>query len=99
MKFTNRQYKIILHKNYFDTGYGLTSFPKYIAAVLGIGNAIVNQSLSEIIIGGLIYAIVCYVIGFFWFRNGWVEASAEVGNQYNPFVKEVRTKLIKKTKV
>ena len=90
------KYYIMLWKAYFDNGYSITSFPKWILATLGIGSAIQGYSLWYIIFGGVIYFLFCFLIGWFFIMFGFYEAQQEVSNQFNLFVKEVRDKFIKK---
>lgn len=84
-----RGYKLALHKAYFDQGYGFTALIKYI--IVGMGLATRNP--KTILFIGITYAIFCYLFGMFLYKIGYVEAVAEVNNQYNLFQKEVREKL------
>jgi len=83
MKF----YKFALLKAYFDKGYGITSYFKYLIAVLGIS----GLGLKYTAIIFLIYGILCFVIGKIWYKWGFTDAENEVQNRFNPFVKEMRT--------
>ena len=83
-----RGYRIALHKAYFDQGYGFTSLAKYILA--GMGLAIKDPMIIFWI--GLSYAFFCYLFGMILYKIGYVEAVAEVSNQYNLFQKEMRAK-------
>ena len=38
----------------------------------------------------IIYAVFCYLLGWWWLNKGMQEAETEVTNRYNPFVKEMR---------
>ena len=82
-------YKVALHKAYFDQGYGFTTYGKYMIAFFGLASRDVNSTLLI----GVAYGIFCYLFGMFLYKVGYVEAAAEVGNQYNKFQKEVRKKL------
>ena len=42
--FKEWQVKLMLHKHYFDNGYGLTSPIKWLAAIAGISNAFIKKS-------------------------------------------------------
>ena len=84
-----RFYKTMLWKAYFDKGYGLTSYPKCIAAV----GAIKISSVKTIIIIGFLYTLLCFFVGWLWYKYRIVDAEIEVGNQFNPFVKEVRDQI------
>lgn len=96
MKFQTK-YKLALWKSYFDNGYGLTSYPKWLLATVGIGSAIQGVSMWWVVLGGIIYGIMCFFLGWLWFKYKWVVAQTEVGNKYNLFVKEMRKKLKKKS--
>ena len=85
MKFETK-FKILLLKGYFDTGWGLLNYVKYIIAIVGFA----TMSWRLVVVISFFYGIACFVIGYLWFKYKWVEASAEVGNRFNPFVGEVR---------
>lgn len=85
MKFKTK-YKICKVKAYFDTGYGLTNYLKYAMAGYGLASGDVSTTL---IIAGF-YGVFCFILGYLWFRYGWIEAGIEVNNQHNKFVKEIR---------
>ena len=78
--------KFALHKRYFDVGFGQLNYLKYPLLLLGF--AIPNP--EAIIIVAVISAIACYLLGWWWLNRGMMEAETEVGNRYNPFVKEMR---------
>lgn len=84
-----KAYKLALHKSYFDKGYGITSYVKYLIAFFGLASSNVKTTLTI----GIIYAVTCYILGRILYKIGYVEAEAEVGNQYNQFQKEMRKKL------
>jgi len=84
--------KILKHKRYFDIGYGFLSYPKWVAAVFGIGN-VVNKNYWTVVIGAFVFFLFCYMSGWLFVKHGWYEADIEVGNIFNLFVKEVRKKL------
>ena len=87
MKAKVKGYKIALHKSYFDKGYGITSYLKYMIAYFGLASSDVKLTL----IIGFSYAIFCYLFGMFLFWVGYIEAEHEVSNQFNLFQKEMRT--------
>ena len=85
-----KQYKIklLLHKRYFDIGYGWTNFLKLIIALFGITS--LNLKITMILAG--IYGVSCYIFGWAFVKYGWYTAEIEVGNMFNLFVKEMRNK-------
>ena len=84
-----KYYKIALHKRYIDTGQGITGYAKYILVLLGVAIPNVNY----ILLVGFLYFLASYFIGWWWLNFGMFDAEAEVNNQFNPFVKEVRKKI------
>ena len=85
MKF----FKFALHKRYFDTGRGVIDYLKYPLVLLGL--AIPNVKIIIAVAG--IYAIISYILGWWWVNKGMMDAENEVSNKFNPFVREVRRKL------
>ena len=80
------QYKFALHKRRFDVGYGVTSYIFKLVAVFGL----TSELLKETFIILLFYSIACYFLGWFWMHSKLMDAEAEVRNQYDPFMKEMR---------
>ena len=86
-----RFYKLALLKAYFEKGYSFLSYPKYILFLMGLGDVISNDGdYSKVVMYGAIIFCLCFVVGWFFFKFEIVNAELEVGNQYNPFVKEMR---------
>lgn len=79
-------FKLALQKSYFDKGYGVSNYLKYLIAFFGLAS---NDVKTTLIIG-IAYAIFCYFFGMMLFKIGYVEAEIEIGNRYNTFVKEMR---------
>lgn len=90
-----RFYKLAFLYSSFNTGYSVTSPIKWVATAFGIGSAIQGYSLMWIAIGAIFYFIFCMGVGFLCFKYGWIDAVNEVSNRYNPFVKEMRKKVIR----
>jgi hypothetical protein len=86
LKFETK-YKICLWKIYFETGYSITNYLKYPLLLFGILNEI---SITTAIWGAVIYGIICFIIGYFWFKSDFAKASSEVGNRYNKLAIEIR---------
>ena len=82
------KYKFVLHKAYFDFGYGWSSYFKYMIAIFGIA----SQQVRSTMIFFFLYGILCYVGGRLAYKFGIKEAEQEVENQYNLFCKELREK-------
>ena len=80
------KWRFTLHKQLFDTGYGLTNYFKYLIALFGISSLNVGKTLFL----AILYAMFCYVVGFIWYFFGFVEVNAEVSNRFNLFTKEMR---------
>lgn len=81
-----RGYKFCLLKAYFEKGYGLTSYIKYMIAFFGLASSDVNKTL----IIAVIYGLSCFVVGWIWYKSKYVFAEAEVANQFNLFQREMR---------
>ena len=86
MKFRTK-YKICLWYAYFGQGIGLTNYLKYLIFMFGIASLNVKWTL---ILGGL-WGILCFILGWAWYKYKWVLASKEVENRFNLFVKEMRS--------
>jgi hypothetical protein len=78
-----------MQKAYFDKGVGITAYLKYFIAFF----ALASQEVMTTLIITLGYAIFCYIFGFFWYKYGWTIVEAEIGNNFNLFVLEMRKKI------
>lgn len=81
--------KLALHKRYFDVGFGVLNYLKYPLLLLGFA----IPEVKSIIIIAFLYALACYIIGWWWLNKGMIEAETEISNIYNPFVQEMRKHL------
>lgn len=88
MKFETKVFLWKL-KTYFSKGQGLTGFVKYFLGLYGLW----TKELKLFLIIGAIYGVACFFIGWIFFKYKWADAEAEVGNIFNPFVKEMRKKI------
>ncbi len=86
------KYKFNLFYIYFNKGYSLCSFPKWVAAIFGVGE-IVNKNYWVVVAGAFAFFLFCMAIGYIWLEHGFFLAEQEVSNQYNLFQKELRRKL------
>lgn len=89
-RLSNLKFRLNLHKAYFDKGFGITSYFKYLIIIFGGYSFQQNISLMITFYVSLAYAVFCYFFGWYWFNFGWYEQEIEVGNQFNCFVKEMR---------
>lgn len=76
----------MLVKAYFEKGYALTSYFKYLIGFFALASQDIEQTM---IIGG-VYGLSCFVVGYVWYKSKMIEAEIEVNNQFNLFVKEMR---------
>ena len=85
------RYKFNLWKAYFDTGYSMLSYPKYILFLVGLGDVIASDGdYINVLIIGFLLGIGCLLFGKLWFKYRFIDYQLEVSNQYNPFVREMR---------
>ena len=87
-----KTYRFVLWKSYFDKGYSWLSFPKYIFLLFLGADTLLTGGNNKwtLIIAGIIFFIVCFILGRVLFLKRFTEAEFEVGNVFNPFVKEMR---------
>ena len=83
------KWKFLLWRRYFETGYALTAYIKYLIALFGISSLNVSKTITI----AFIYAIICFFIGFFWYKWKFAELDNEISNRFNLFVKEMREKI------
>jgi len=92
IKMGSKCYKIpkwLLYKAYFDKGYALSNYFKYLIAFFGLA----SRDVSTTLIIGFVYAVFCFILGWFWRKKGLWDAELEIVNQFNPFCKDVREKI------
>ncbi len=95
MKF----FKFALYKYYFDKGLVFTAIIKYMAALFGLADVVINRRMEIVLILGISYVVLCFLVGLWLYKSGYVAAEYEVTNRVNPFVDEVRnSKLFKHKK-
>lgn len=82
-------FKPLLWKAYFDKGFGITNYVKYIIA--GVGFA--GLKPMHVVLLACVYLPSCILIGREWYRHHLTETEFEIQNMFNPFTKEVRSKL------
>jgi len=83
------KYKLLLHKKYFDTGFSQLHYLRYIVMLFGL-DAAIKAKMEQIVVGVIAYAILCYVVGWCWFKYEWILAETEVSNHFNLLSRELR---------
>lgn len=81
-----KYFKAALIKAYFEKGYGLTHYIKYVIALFGLA----SQDLKSTMWMAVVYALSCFALGYWAYKSGFAEAEIEVSNRFNAFVKEMR---------
>ena len=81
-----RFFKFCLLKAYFDKGYSVTTYFKYLIVLFGVS----SENVKWTLIFGLGYLLFCFILGYFWFKYRITEAEIEVNNRYDLFVQEMR---------
>lgn len=81
-----KYYKFCLLKAYFEKGYALTTYFKWMIAFFGVAS---NNILWTMIMG-IVYIPICFIIGYGWYKLDFIKAEIEVHNQFDLFVKEMR---------
>lgn len=83
------KFRLLIWYRYFNVGYGLTSYAKYMIALFGISSLDVKTTIWL----GVAYALACQIVGFFWYRLDMIRIDTEIGNRFNDFVGEMRKKI------
>lgn len=84
---------LLQQKAYFDKGSDILNLLKYGLAAMGI----FAGSKSQIIFYAVSFVIVSYIVGLLWWKNRLAEIELEVYNKINPFVKEMRNSVYRKS--
>jgi hypothetical protein len=93
MKFKTK-ITLCLWKRYFDVGFGILNYVKYFVLLGGF----LSGSIETTLIVGVIYAILCFIVGWAWLNSDFYTADTELSNRYNLFVDEMRKKIGKPNK-
>lgn len=80
------KFYFLLWKRYFEMGYNITGYVKYAIALFGIS----SLNLVVTMVLGALYGGLCFLVGYLWFRYGFMEADNEISNRFNGFVQEMR---------
>lgn len=83
-------WNILLLKFYFEKGWALTNYAKYLVLFLGLFDII---QAREAIIIGFVYVVTCFITGWLWCKFKLMDTELEIQNSFNPFTKDVRSKL------
>jgi len=86
MNTGTRLYRPLLWKAYFDKGFGLTNYFKYILLLFGWATSDVRTT----IIIGIAWAVGCLILGRLWFHYRLIDTEQEIINLFDPFANEVR---------
>jgi hypothetical protein len=86
-------YKFCLWKAYFEKGYSLTSYLKYVILLFGLLEGIKTQEITYTLIVAVLYIFACFFLGWAWYHYGIIESEIEVTNNFNLFVKEMRKEI------
>lgn len=84
------QFVFCRHYAYLCKGMGLTNIIKYGVGLFGAGIVMQTGSSKIGIIALGVYAILCYFLGLFWYKFGFIFAEREVENQFDAFEREMR---------
>ena len=89
-----KYYKFALWKAYFDRGFGVLGYLKYLIAILGFYSIFEGISIKYTLTGFVVYGVICFFIGWWWIRGGMADAEMEVNNRIDPFVREMRQEIL-----
>ena len=92
MKHKLRFFKTLLWKTYFDKGFALTNYFKYLLLVFGWAT---NDVKTTIIIG-IVWCLVCVILGKMWFKYRLIDTELEISNIFNPFCRDMRNSVKRK---
>ncbi len=78
----------MVHKTYFDTGWGILSYFKYFF-LSGAGISVIqsNKTGAFLSIAGM--GLVAYTLGWVWYNFYFAEIQNDINNQVNPFVDQM----------
>ena len=82
-------YKLLLWKAYFEKGWQITNYFKYVLVVFGWAT---NDVKTTILIG-IVWVLCCFIVGKFWYKYKLINTEQEIQNRINPFVHEMRSNL------
>ena len=86
-------FKILLWKAYFDKGFSLLNYFKYIIAIIGVKVLFEGIALFWIFVLAFVYAVLCLILGRLWFHFHLIDTEHEINNIFNPFCKDVRNSI------
>jgi len=80
------KFYFLLWKRYFETGYNITGYIKYVIAIFGISSLNVGLTMA---LGWGMESPVSLSVSF-GLTNGFMEMDNEISNRFNGFVHEMR---------
>lgn len=86
------RYTAVKAKAYFECGYGITQYVKYLIAFNGLASRNVKLTMAL----AIIYVPFCFILGWYWYNHGWITREIEVSNEFNWFVKQMRNHIRKR---
>lgn len=85
--------KWLWFKKYFDVGYGLMNYLRYLLTIIGIGGIANNWGIMAYFGLGLLFFLSCVIAGYLWVKYNYVSREDEINNILNPFQNQVRKSL------
>ena len=86
-----RGFRILLWKRYFDTGFGLLNYVKYLIMFIGL-NGVLQNNINFAMGLVVLYAVICFFTGWAYINYGFWETEQEIINRFNPFQQQIRKK-------
>ena len=83
------KYRFITIKGFFDKGWNLTNYLKYVFAFAGIFDFIDGRTAIMI---GCAYIASCFVLGWAWYNWNFQDVENDFNNKFNPFVRKMLSK-------
>ncbi len=87
-KISKFKWRFCLWKAYFEQGFGLMNYLKYLILLFGLSSLDVSATL----ILGFIFGISCFFVGWAWYKWNWIRYEKEIQNHFDPFAGQVREK-------
>lgn len=85
----NRKKIFLLLKMYFETGQGLLSHIKPFTYIL-FTLLVAKEEWVSVGIGGISWAVLCALVGKWWFDSGLAAEATTLANLFNPDLQEIK---------